>query len=159
MLKAFALFSAIAVSWPTPGLGQAAQQPPKIMMINMGGADCPPCEAWRRFDLPKLRAEPAFQNVEFVHVEKSIPSAVPPHFFLPHAVKPFKAKLDAASGGMSGSSQVAILVNGEVYDYYFGNRPADDVLRMIRSIQTNAAYPFERCLQRRDRQHCQVKAN
>ena len=111
---------------------------------------------WRRFELPKLQAEPMFRSIEFVHVEKTIQSAVPPMFFLPDTVKPLKDKLDAASGGMAGSPQVAIIVNGEVYDYSWGARTSDDVLKMIKAIQTNTPYPFERCLKRRDRRHCDI---
>ena len=110
-------------------------------------------------ELPKLRAHPDFKDVQFIHVEKAVMSAVPPRFFLPAEAIPYKAKLDAASGGMSGSPQVAVLVNGEVYDYFLGTKSAEEVLLMIRSIQTDTPYPFERCIQRRDSRHCVVKGN
>ena len=128
-------------------------------MDNMGGNDCPPCLVWRGLELPKLRAHPDFKDVQFIHVEKAVMSAVPPRFFLPAEAIPYKAKLDAASGGMSGSPQVAVLVNGEVYDYFLGTKSAEEVLLMIRSIQTDTPYPFERCIQRRDSRHCVVKGN
>ena len=146
-----------ALAWATACSAQELPQPRKITMINMGGDDCPPCRVWRALELPKLQQQPDFQSVEYVYVVKSIESAVPPRFFLPVAAKPHKEKLDAASGGMSGSPQVAILLNGEVQDYIYGTRTAEEYMQMVRALQSGAAYPFERCLQRRDRLHCEVR--
>ena len=152
------LLIALATAPPSLSHAQDAGAGQSIMMINMGGNDCPPCVAWRRSELPKLQKQAAFSTIDYVHVEKTIQSSVPPRFFLPERVRPYKDKLDVASGGMSGSPQVAILVDGEVYDYIYGSRSAEDVLKAIQSIRTGATYPFERCLQRRDRLHCSVKA-
>ena len=151
----------VSLAFVMSSVSEAQEAPvvPKIMMINMGGNDCPPCLAWRRFELPKLQMQADFQSIEYVHVEKTIYSAVPARFFLPSQVKPYKEKLDVASGSMSGSPQVAILVNGEVYDYIYGTRTAEDILKIIRSIQASTPYPFERCLQRRDRSQCAIKAS
>lgn len=54
-----------------------------------------------------------------------------------------------AGGGMSGSAQVAMLVNGEVYDCYFGTRSAAEVEQMILSSTHGPPYPFERCIRRK----------
>ena len=89
-------------------------------------------------------------------IRKAIESAVPPRFFLPPEVKPFKDKLDFASGGRTGSPQVAILVNGEVYDYYAGTPSADIVEQMILSILNGTPYPRDRCLQRGTGWRCVV---
>ncbi len=58
-------------------------QPPEIILVNMGGNDCPPCVSWRMFELPKLQATEAFRSITFVHVEKSIKSTVPPPLLPP----------------------------------------------------------------------------
>lgn len=128
-----------------------------IHMVYMGGNDCPPCVAWRAKELPLLRQTAAFQTVTFSYVQKVIASAVPPSFFLPTDVKPLKEKLDFAGGGRGGSAQVAILVDGEVYDYYFGSRSSSEVERMILSIRNGTKYPFERCLKRDLSKGCALK--
>lgn len=141
----------------SPGPAQSATgdaAAPKITMIYMGGNDCPPCVAWRREELPKLEAAPAFRAIEFIYVQKMIQSAVPPLFFLPEAARPYKPLLDQSGGGMSGSPQVAVLVNGEIHDYYYGRRSAEEVLAMIDAINRRTPYPFDRCLRRTDRMSC-----
>lgn len=135
----------------TSAHGQSSTKLPEIHMVYMGGNDCPPCVAWRRFDLPQLEKSPRFQSIKFSHVQKVVRSAVPPMFFLPDDVKPLKEVLDAANGGSSGSAQVAILVNGAVYDYYFGTRDAASIEKMITSIQDGTPYPFARCIKMKTR--------
>ena len=126
-------------------MAQAAPDSPNIHMIYMGGSDCPPCVGWRTFELPKLKKTAVFTTIRFTMIEKTIQSPVPPTFFLPEDVKPYKRKLDEASSRLGGSSQIAIMVNGEVFDYYFGSeRSADDVERMLIAIKTGTKYPFER---------------
>ncbi len=98
----------------------------------------------------------AFKSITFSHVQKSIGSTVPPAWTMPSEVRPYKDQLDAASGGMGGSAQVAILVDGKLYDYYFGSRSAQQVEQMILSIRNKTPYPFERCL-KRDGRKCAVK--
>ena len=119
---------------------------PQVHIIWMGGNDCPPCVAWRRDELPKLQRSPQFTASKFSYVPKTIKSSVPPSMFLPSEVKPYKEKLDYASSGKGGSPQAAILVNGEVFDYFHGTRSAEDFERMLVSVRTGAAYPFPRCL-------------
>ncbi len=131
----------------------------RIHMVYMGGNDCPPCVAWRANELPLLRQTAAFQTVTFSYVQKVIASPVPPSFFLPTDVKPLKEKLDFAGGGRGGSAQVAILVNDEVYDYYFGSRSANEVEQMILSIRNGTKYPFERCLKRDASKGCALKGS
>lgn len=127
---------------------------PKIHIVYLGGNDCPPCVAWRVTELPKLQKTNAFKGVTFSHVIKAVGSAVPSAFFLPNEVKPFKDKLDIASGGNRGSAQVAVLVNGEVYDYFFGTRSAAQYEKMILAIQQGATYPEQRCTRRRKGWDC-----
>ena len=125
---------------------QPAKDELKIHMIYMGGNDCPPCVVWRSLELPKLQKSAAFKAITFSYVQKAIKSPVPSSFFLPDEVKPYKQKLDQASEGRSGSAQVAILVNGEVYDYYRGTRSAEEVEAMLLSIKSGGQYPFKTCL-------------
>ena len=125
---------------------QTSGEVPKIHMIYMGGNDCPPCVYWRGNELPKLEQTEAFKSITFSYVIKTIKSSVPSSYFLPDEVKPYKEKLDAAGAGHGGSAQVAIIVNGEVYDYYFGTRSAEDVEKMILAITKKEKYPFRRCV-------------
>ena len=129
-------------------------KPPAIHIVYMGGNDCPPCVAWRREQLPKLEKTEAFKAIRFSYVVKSIKSTVPAAFLLPDDVRPYKDKLDFASGGLSGSPQFAVLVNGEVYDYYSGTRAADDMVAMIDAIRAGKKYPYPRCLQRAKGRDC-----
>lgn len=119
---------------------------PSVQMIWMGGNDCPPCVAWRATELPKLSKSSEFQRIRFSYVTKSINASVPPAMFLPADVKPLKAVLDEASAGGVGSPQVAVVVNGVVFDYFYGTRSAEDVERMLTAIRTGTAYPFPRCI-------------
>ncbi len=134
---------------------QAHAQARSIHIIYMGGNDCPPCVFWRATELPKLQATQAYASIRFSSVTKTVRSPVPPAFFLPDEVKPYKDKLDKAGGGRSGSPQTAVLVDGEVYDYYFGtSRSAEDVERMILAIQSGRKYPFKRCVERDSTKKC-----
>jgi hypothetical protein len=122
----------------------------KIHLIWMGGNDCPPCVDWRRTQLPLLQSAPEFAQIRFSYVSKSVHSSVPSSFFLPEEVKPYKEMLDEASGGMGGSPQFAILVDGQLYDYQFGTKPAPTLLEMIRYIETGyGSAPYQRCLRRK----------
>lgn len=123
-----------------------AQTPPNIHLVWMGGNDCPPCVAWRKDELPKLQMSDEFKNITFSYVGKSIASPVPAGFFLPAAVKPLKDKLDYASSGRGGSPQAAIIVNGEVFDYFRTARDAKNIEAMLVAIKTNTKYPFKRCI-------------
>jgi hypothetical protein len=131
----------------------------RVHIVYMGGNDCPPCVYWRANDLPRLRATEAFRSVSFTYVQKTIPSAVPPAMFLPSDVKPYKDQLDAAGGGRGGSAQVAIVVDGELFDYYFGFRSAEEVEQMILAIRNGTKYPFERCLKRDASTRCVVRGS
>lgn len=145
---------AAALSCHATGFAQQESPEPQITMVYMGGDDCPPCQGWRLFELPKLQKSEVFKRVKFFHAIKGIKSTVPPRMFLPAEIKEFKAKLDIASGGMGGSPQTAILVNGEIHDYYRGTRSAEQIEQMIESIVGNAPYPFARCLEHSSQGRC-----
>ena len=120
---------------------------PKIHIIWMGGDDCPSCREWRFKELPKLEQSPEFKKVKFTYVQKPIKSSVPARFFLPDDVAEYKDKLDKAGAGHAGSPQVAIMVNGELFDYFLIPRKAVDFEKMLVAIRTGAQYPFSRCIQ------------
>ncbi len=121
-------------------------RPATVQFVWMGGNDCPPCVAWRAQQLPKLEKTEIFESITFSYVPKTIKSSVPPRFFLPESVKPLKDKLDAASSGRTGSPQAAVVVNGEVFDYFFGARSAEDIEEMLRAARDGTRYPFPRCV-------------
>lgn len=118
---------------------------PIIHIVYMSGSDCAPCVAWRATELPKLQETDAFKSVTFTFVEKTVAASVPSRNFLPDDVKPFKEKLDVASGRNRGSPQIAVLVNGEVYDYFFLTRSVKRYEHMISAIQQGTDYPVKRC--------------
>jgi hypothetical protein len=125
---------------------QGPTTPPSVHLIWMGGNDCPPCVAWRQTELPKLQASSEFGAIRFSYVVKTIKSPVPPSLLLPSEVKPYKDKLDFASSGRHGSPQAALMVSGEVYDYFHNARTAEDIERMLSAIRTGGPYPFQRCI-------------
>jgi hypothetical protein len=141
------LGTTLLLVWPALGWSQTGVAP-EVILINMGGPDCPPCVAWRAAELPKLRSTPVFSKIKYVHVDKAIASPVPPKFFLPELLKPYKEKLEIASAGRSGSPQVAILVNGEVYDYWWGTGKSDVALLTVRleAILAGTPDPSARCV-------------
>ena len=109
---------------------------------------------WRRFELPKLEKTEVFSKIQFSYVIKGITSGVPSAMFLLGDVKPYKDMLDTASGGNSGSPQAALLVNGQIYDYWFGTRDAQQLEKMLLAILGTEKYPFERCVKRAARWAC-----
>jgi hypothetical protein len=119
-----------------------------ILFVNMGGSDCPPCLAWRNSELPKLMNTQVFSKIRFEHVEKQIRSKVPPRFFLPESVKPYKDQLDEASAGRTGSPQMAIIVNGQIYDYWWGTTRADasHLEKRFLAIAAGRPDPDKRCV-------------
>ncbi|MGJ7579199.1 DUF995 domain-containing protein [Variovorax sp. RHLX14] len=117
-----------------------------VKMIYMGGNDCPPCVSWRGLELPKLEKMKIYMDFEFIHVVKTVVSPVPSSMFLPDKVKPLKTALDEAGAGNRGSSQTAIVVDGKIFDYYFGYRSAQEIEERIRAIKDGGTYPFERCV-------------
>jgi hypothetical protein len=150
----YAVVSVMCACWPA--LAQSPD-PLAVHLVHMGGNDCPPCVAWRLNELPKLEQSEIFKSIQFSYVTKPIRSAVPASFFLPAEVKPLKDKLDIASGGGTGSPQGALIVGGEVVDYWFGARSAADIEDMIVAVKTGGKYPFKRCVQRGPKWSC-VKA-
>jgi hypothetical protein len=138
-------------------LAQAPAEAARIHIVYMGGNDCPPCIAWRTAELPKLEKSDVFKSVKFSYVSKMIRSPVPPALFLPSEVEPYKEKLDFASSGVNGSPQTAIIVNDEVFDYYFGTRAAEDMVKMLEAIRTGSKYPYERCVKLTKTRSCEVK--
>ena len=140
-LRTVLFFLALVVSFLA-----MSQTAPSVQLVWMGGEDCPPCVAWRKDELPKLKASDEFTKITFSYVVKSIRSAVPSSFFLPAEVKPFKDKLDVASSGRAGSPQAALIVNGEVFDYFHKTRSAAEIEAMLLAVRTGTQYPFERCV-------------
>jgi hypothetical protein len=153
----FAVTVVIGLVVAGAALAQAPAVAPRVHIVYMGGDDCPPCAAWRKTELPKLEKSELFRSVRFTYVSKMIRSQVPPSLFLPSEVRPYKDKLDLASGGAVGSPQTAIIVNDEVFDYYFGSRSAASILKMLEAIATGSEYPFERCLRITRQRTCEEK--
>lgn len=135
----------LAAKIDEPKLATAGTTQKNIHLVWMGGNDCPPCVVWRATELPKLKQSPEFSNIRFSYVIKAIQGTVPPLVFLPDDVKPYKDILDVASGGGMGSPQAALLVDGVVFDYFWGTRSAADIEKMIISVRQGGAYPFNRC--------------
>lgn len=150
-----ALLIALWAALPAGAAPGDGPPPRAVHLVYMGGNDCPPCVAWRKDELPKLEQTAAFKAIRFTHVNKTVRSAVPPAAFLPEEVRPYKAQLDAAGGGNVGSPQTAILVDGKVYDYYFGARNAADIEAMLLAIQARTPYPWPRCVRRGVRWACE----
>jgi hypothetical protein len=137
-----ASFCAFALIWPLSTMAATKA----VHIVFMGGDDCPPCVVWMKDELPKLKASPEFAGVRFSYVDKTVKTAVPALAQLPDEVKPLKGILDVANDGQTGSPQVALIVDGKVYDYYLGDRPAKRIEAMLHAIRTGAPYPTKRCL-------------
>jgi hypothetical protein len=148
LMANLSLANDVAPTGTVPTAGATNSPKPVIHMIYMGGSDCPPCVAWRAVEFPKLEKSPMFGEIKFVFVNKVISSQVPARFFLPAEAKPFKDVLDEASGANRGSAQAAILVDGKVYDYWFGGRDASIIEGQIKAILSGTRSPIERCTKR-----------
>jgi len=142
------------------GSAQAGIDPRTVIFVHMGGNDCPPCVAWRANELPKLQASEQFRKIRFAYVVKTVKAPVPPAALLPPELRPFKNQLDVASGGRSGSPHQAFIVEGQIYDYWFGAKGADDIEAAVAAILEGTRYPHRRCLKRTgggDRS-CEIRA-
>ena len=117
-----------------------AEAPPAadVHFIWMGGNDCPPCVVGEPRSCRSCGPCRNSNASAIPMVTKSIQSAVPPAFFLPPEVQPFKELLDAAGAGTPGSPQAAVIVNGRVHDYFWGVRSAEEIESMLRSIRTGS---------------------
>jgi hypothetical protein len=132
----------------SPAFAGKRISPERIRFIQMGGDDCPPCREWRAVDLPRLQQSRAFSRIWFSYVVKSIRSPVPPAAHLPYDIQHLKAKLDYASGGRASSPHQVILVDDEVYDYWFGASGADEIEARIGALVNGTRYPYRRCIKR-----------
>lgn len=130
-----------------------------VLFIHMGASDCPPCVAWRNFDLPQLQKTDVWTSIRFHHVTKTIGSPVPSSFFLPDDVKPYKSLLDAAGDGIGASPQQVILVDGRVYDYHVGAREAKELALVLAAARDGGKAPVSRCLRRKRGQGCVETVN
>lgn len=139
------LIGALSLTGPVSSQ-QSATGTRDIHLIWMGGNDCPPCRVWRALELPKLKESSEFQQIKYSYVTKAIGSSVPSNMFLPAEVRPYKDLLDTASGGIPGSPQAAVIVDGQVYDYFRGVRSAEEIESMLKAIRTGGNYPFNRCV-------------
>ena len=151
---------AVVVSAGAAHLAEAGADKHAVIFVHMGGNDCPPCVAWRANELPKLQASEQFKRIRFAYVVKTVKSPVPAAAFLPAELRPFKEQLDYASGGRSGSPHQAFIVDGKVYDYWFGTKDAHAIEAAVAAILDGTAYPHDRCLKRTgggDRS-CEVRA-
>ncbi len=157
--KLFVITTSLAAMLLMPVTAQSAPEStkPKIHIIYFGGNDCPPCVTWRATEFLKLQKSEIFKSITFTYVTKAINSAVPSGFFLPSEVKPFKEKLDIATGRNAGSPQVVMLVNDEVHDTFFGSRSAEQYEKMILSVQQNTPYPEPRCVRQQAHFFCAEK--
>ena len=138
--------TAAAADLPTSKSPGQTIEKSRIRFINMGGNDCPPCVTWRALELPKLQTSTVFKGVNYSYVIKAIGSPVPSEMFLDAEVKPLKAQLDTAGGGARGSAQQVLVVDNEVYDYWFGSKDAKDVEARVTAISSGTPYPGPRCV-------------
>ena len=122
--------------------------PERIRFIQIGGDDCPVCRAWHSTELPRLQQSPAFSSIWFSYVVKSIRSSVPPQAYLPYDIQHLKTKLDYASGGRAGSPHQVIVVDDEVFDYWFGASGAEQIEARIAALVNGTKYPYRRCIKR-----------
>ncbi len=147
MKAAVLLFALVALS------AGAQTRRHEVHVVYMGGNDCPPCVAWRRSELPLLQEMEVWKTVKFSYVSKSVRTPVPPVDALPEEVRPLKAKLDVASGGNIGSPQIAFVVDGEVFDYFFGGPTALEMETRILAAQSGKGYG-KRCVERGPKWSC-----
>lgn len=84
---------------------------------------------------------------------------MPSSFFLPEDVRPLKEKLDYASARRAGSPHFAIVVNNEVFDYFFGIRSAEQVEKMIETLRDGTPYPFTPCKRIAGLNRCEISGN
>lgn len=150
-LQRFLLRALVLLAGALAAVAAAAREPlrpEQIRFIHMGGNDCPPCRVWRGVELPRLQQSPGFSAIQYSYVTKTVRSPVPPEMFLPEEVKPLKARLDHASGGRDGSPHQVLVVNGEVFDYWFGTRDAAEIEAAIQALLHGTRYPHRRCMKR-----------
>jgi hypothetical protein len=97
-----------------------AQPLASIQMIYMGGSDCPPCVRGEPPNFPKLQQSQIFKSISFTYVPQARHGR--------SAADPVPAGRSQAIQGSDGRSerrhernrpQVAIVVDGQLYDYYF----------------------------------------
>lgn len=144
-------FGSIAAALVALSTSAASQDPakPRIEFVNLGGNDCPPCREWRATELPKLKALPEWNLIQYHYITKSINSPVPSASMFSSEAKHLQPALITASNGWSGSPQQAILVDGKVVDYWWGTAKGDpqQLAALIRAIFEGKPLPRDVCPQ------------
>lgn len=146
------------IALPLASSAQDRRASKTIDFVSMGADDCPPCVDWRRTELPKLQATPEFKDIRYTHVTKLIRSSVPAAFFFPADIKHLQPALKEASNGHTGSPHQALLVNGEIVDYWFGTGKgsAAEIVKMIQAINQNLPLPRKTCRKLKTLSSCQI---
>ena len=63
------LFASLAASLASFGAMSTARAAPDVMVIYIGGQDCPPCQQWRANAHPRWLASSEFQKVSYFEIE------------------------------------------------------------------------------------------
>jgi hypothetical protein len=129
-------------------LNPQAVQNGSVQLLFFGGSDCPVCRAWQAAHWPQWQASPEAKLAQFVFIDKTVKMDLNAIKFWPNLISPaLRQSLIKANGARRGSPQMALVVNGELVDFFYGPREASTLAAMVRGARGESLYPSRPCLQ------------
>ena len=92
------LFASLAASLASFGAMSTARAAPDVMVIYIGGQDCPPCQQWRANAHPRWLASSEFQKVSYFEIEPILLKEAYDERSWPRALRPVLEQVPRKSG-------------------------------------------------------------
>jgi hypothetical protein len=92
------LFASLAASPALSGMPSAARAVPDLVVIYIGGQDCPPCQRWRADAHPRWLASSEFQKVSYFEIEPITLKDAYDERSWPRALRPVLGQVPRKSG-------------------------------------------------------------
>jgi hypothetical protein len=149
---AFLFFSQTLAAQERPGfrllIDPAVVSQGQIQIVFFGGDDCPICRSWLAQERPQWLASSAAKSVHLVVIDKSIKSRLAQITSWPSSIgNPLRAQLINASSQRAGSPFLALIVNDQLIDFFFGAPSAAFLGTLVEGVRGNVPYPTQPCLQ------------
>jgi hypothetical protein len=149
---AFLLFGHVAMAQDRPEfrlqLDPAVARQGEIKIVFFGGPDCPICRAWLAQERPQWQLSVQAKSVELILIDKAVRTKLAGVSSWPASIGPLlKNQLIKASSGRSGSPFLALVVQNQVVDFYWGAPSAAFLVSLIEGVRGQAPYPVQPCVQ------------
>ena len=101
----------------------------KVLVIYVGGWDCPPCTRWKNDFKPDWLASPERQKVEYVEIESPKLREAYQERYWPEALLPIRERLPRKSG----TPRFIVVKNNKIIANEWGNGDWPRTLEVIKA--------------------------